>query len=242
MAKNNIPVYVQIQDDVIKKIDNNEWSEGMLIPTEKELATLWQVNRLTIRSAFDILEQRGYITRIKGKGTFIKRQEFVNQQVLNVSKIRETHQKLIQSHGKMEIKVIKFESMPIPSNIATILTLPDDREVIYIERVRYFGNTPAVYEQSYMLRDIVPNISIDDLSVSKHDYIEKLGYTIAYSDRQLKGVIPSTEIKEKLNLSRFSIVMQMTSHTYIKDNIPLEVVYGFYNQDIYSFVAHSKRT
>ena len=47
--ENTIPLYIQISNDMMSKIENNVY-KGML-PSEKEFVNIYQVSRVTIRKA-----------------------------------------------------------------------------------------------------------------------------------------------------------------------------------------------
>lgn len=60
-------VFSQLQ----MKIIFGEWPEGFRIPTEMELCDHYGVSRVTIRRALDGLVKQGYITRTRGRGSFV---------------------------------------------------------------------------------------------------------------------------------------------------------------------------
>ncbi len=61
------PIYIQIIEYFKSKIINGEWHIGAIIPTQRELAKLFNVNRSTIVFALDELKAEG-ILEGKGKG------------------------------------------------------------------------------------------------------------------------------------------------------------------------------
>ncbi|WP_346928591.1 PLP-dependent aminotransferase family protein, partial [Clostridium sp.] len=61
------PLYLQIVDYFKAKIIGGEWQVGFMIPTQRELAKIFNVNRSTIVSAIDELKAEG-ILEGKGKG------------------------------------------------------------------------------------------------------------------------------------------------------------------------------
>ena len=60
-------VFSQLQ----MKIIFGEWPEGYRIPTEMELCDQYGVSRVTIRRALDGLVRQGYISRTRGRGSFV---------------------------------------------------------------------------------------------------------------------------------------------------------------------------
>ncbi len=63
---NNLkPVYYQIKEDIKKRINNEEFKVGSKIPTEKELSSFYNVNRMTVRRALEELKQERFIYKKK---------------------------------------------------------------------------------------------------------------------------------------------------------------------------------
>ncbi|WP_026894678.1 PLP-dependent aminotransferase family protein [Clostridiisalibacter paucivorans] len=67
----DIPVYRQIIDYIKDKISDGEWDVGFKLPTQRQLATLFDVNRSTIIEALDELKGEGIIESRGSGGTII---------------------------------------------------------------------------------------------------------------------------------------------------------------------------
>jgi len=65
------PLYSQIQDYVISRIENGLWPTHFQIPPEREIADQFQVSRITAKHAMLGLVNDGYLYRHRGKGTFV---------------------------------------------------------------------------------------------------------------------------------------------------------------------------
>jgi GntR family transcriptional regulator of abcA and norABC len=65
--KNNKPAYVQISDYISNKIKSGEWTAGSFLPSQRELAKLFKVNRSTVVTALDELRSIGLL-ETNGKG------------------------------------------------------------------------------------------------------------------------------------------------------------------------------
>ena len=55
------PKYKQIIDDIISQIDSGDLEQGMQLPSQRDMASLYQVNRSTVIQALDILKSQGII-------------------------------------------------------------------------------------------------------------------------------------------------------------------------------------
>lgn len=67
----SIPLHQQIYEYLKNKIMNGDWSVGMKLPTQRELAEKFQVNRSTIVYALGELTADGLIEARVGKGTIV---------------------------------------------------------------------------------------------------------------------------------------------------------------------------
>jgi len=66
-----LPLYLQIHDDLTARIDSGELPPGSRLESEPELARLYAVGRPTVRQAIDVLRREGAVTTRRGSGTFV---------------------------------------------------------------------------------------------------------------------------------------------------------------------------
>ena len=65
------PIYEQIVNDIEKYVALGILKEKVQIPSIREMASNLGINPNTVKKSYDILENRGIITTISTKGTFI---------------------------------------------------------------------------------------------------------------------------------------------------------------------------
>ncbi len=63
--------YESVADQIILLIRNHTFSEGSHLPTETDLATMFQVGRSSVREAIKSLQMSGILTSTAGRGTFV---------------------------------------------------------------------------------------------------------------------------------------------------------------------------
>lgn len=66
-----LPLYQQIQQHLLEKIQSGEWAPQHQIPPEELLARDFGVSRMTANKAIRDLVQQGYLVRQAGVGTFV---------------------------------------------------------------------------------------------------------------------------------------------------------------------------
>ncbi|NLI89852.1 MAG: GntR family transcriptional regulator, partial [Epulopiscium sp.] len=68
---NQGPLYMQIKNYILEEINNGKFKPGDKLPSEKDFTDLFEVSRVTVRSALAELQSEGVISRISGRGTFV---------------------------------------------------------------------------------------------------------------------------------------------------------------------------
>ncbi|MFK8251342.1 GntR family transcriptional regulator [Ancylobacter terrae] len=66
-----VPRYLQIAGVIRRRIEDGVWSPNEKISTLQELEAEFQVARVTVRQAVEVLQGEGLVRRIQGKGTFV---------------------------------------------------------------------------------------------------------------------------------------------------------------------------
>jgi GntR family transcriptional regulator len=63
--------YVRVADDIGSRITSGELAPGARLRAERDLAVYYEVSYGTVRRAMALLRERGLITTIHGRGTFV---------------------------------------------------------------------------------------------------------------------------------------------------------------------------
>ena len=81
----NKPKYQIVADEIKEKIINKSYHAGMLLPTEKQFQSKFNVSRYTVRQAMNMLVQDGFIKKKKGSGSYVS-YNFLNSNQSKASK------------------------------------------------------------------------------------------------------------------------------------------------------------
>jgi GntR family transcriptional regulator len=71
LARSPVPRYVQIADLFLQRIARGGWCAGTRVPSNEELMREFDVSRITIRQAVDVLARDGLLEARQGSGTFV---------------------------------------------------------------------------------------------------------------------------------------------------------------------------
>ena len=178
-----VPVYYQIQQDLISRISRGEWQIGEQMPSESSLIDEYKVSRVTLRQALAELEKDNLIKRHRGKGAFItgiSPKPFVYN--LNYKMVSGDGVKNSDEGISAKLIDLKYVSPAYPE-IKSQLNMKDDNDgVIYLKRLFFIGEKPIAIGRSWLPGDLVP------------DMVEKglVNCSITDTLRENFGIIPST--------------------------------------------------
>ena len=90
-----VPIYVQVKNQVRMAVDKGEIEPGVQLPTVRELALQLGINANTVSRIYADLEREGYLVRKQGIGTFAaSRNDTAPPEVPGEALLRETLRQL----------------------------------------------------------------------------------------------------------------------------------------------------
>ncbi|BCU52769.1 DNA-binding transcriptional regulator YhcF (GntR family) [Staphylococcus auricularis] len=121
LLKNNSeqPIYEQITQQIKENILKGQVSLGEHLPSMRELAKDLGVSVITTKRAYENLENDGFVYTIRGKGTFVNKQ--------NSDILKEKQFVVIESLARSMTKEAKTIDMPL-SEMIEILTMIYEEE------------------------------------------------------------------------------------------------------------------
>lgn len=66
-----VPIYEQLMDQVKSQIINGTIKENEVLPSVRALSGELKISALTVKKAYDHLEEEGFVITVHGKGTFV---------------------------------------------------------------------------------------------------------------------------------------------------------------------------
>ncbi len=69
--RSRVPLYIQVASVMRRRIETSQWLPGQKISTLVQLEREFEVARVTIRQAIDVLRQEGLLHSEQGRGTFV---------------------------------------------------------------------------------------------------------------------------------------------------------------------------
>ena len=66
-----IPIYEQVVEQIKKNIISGELKENDALPSVRGFAATLKISALTVKKAYDKLEEEGFVVTVHGKGTYV---------------------------------------------------------------------------------------------------------------------------------------------------------------------------
>ena len=232
--KLSVPLYMQIQEEMIGRIRSNTFKVGEQIPSEHELAAKYQVSRLTVHKALEGLVQKGILYRQRGKGTFVNE----NVWSYGLSTILSFSAALRKCGYQVDTKVIRIEVIPGTPDVLNKLELPLVSMVILIRRLRIVDEVPAAIHTSYLNHRVFsPILSVDLTKESLLESVERIGSVrIAYSYDSVYAGLISAEDANRLDIPIGSPVLNVEGIAYSETGDPIRLTRAVYRSDRFKLV------
>ncbi|MDO1605826.1 GntR family transcriptional regulator [Lactobacillus sp. YT155] len=190
--------YKQIEDHFISLIKSGDLEIGDQLPPETEITKKSGFSRMTINKALNHMEQQGYITRVAGRGSFVR-----SKSMTRMLTERMGISEYIHSMGMVPAsRLLSYELMNLEHDAhhQQKLDLDDIKEVHHFIRLRSGDETPIAITEDYLSAEDVPNIDTDILNSSLYEYLDRLKVGVIANYVEIKAVKATEEQQRLLKL------------------------------------------
>ncbi|HOJ01475.1 MAG TPA: GntR family transcriptional regulator [Anaerolineaceae bacterium] len=227
-----VPRYVQIREDIRRKIEKREIKVGTQLPSEADLAEMFGVSRMTVRRAIEDLVMDGLLIRKQGTGTIVSSRKVVR----DYTKLTSFHEDA-QSRGMHPIsRVLKFEVILPPADYVEKLMIKETDKVFHIIRLRMVDDNQIIaLHETFIPQPLCPWIENANLeNESLYELYKKHGLAIEWGKQIVEARSVTEEQAQCLQISMGSPVLFSERISYTVNNVPVEVVAGVCPGDRFS--------
>ncbi len=151
--ESRMPLYLQVAKLMRQKIESQQWRFGEQIPTLDNLVAEFDVSRITLRAALNLLEDSGIIRRTRGVGTFVAK-DLSEQRWFRLAS---TFDELVQTVSTLKIHMLPVEAGEQVTDTASGFAFGFDGNCNHYERlhrVHYRNDTPYCVIDLYLEKTI----------------------------------------------------------------------------------------
>lgn len=237
------PLYEQVYDYINHLIQTSELKPGDKLPSEKELESLFNVSKITIRRAIQDLVYENKVIKIPGKGSFVLKPRIEPLTALTSFSENMIAQGYVPSYQSSRI------SLTIPhSKITEYLRIGTNDKVLNISRLMLADNIPMAIQDSYMPEYIYekdPKIFSPEImnKISLYKLLEfEFGIQLFKADEWVDASKASQEEAKTLGIKKDDPIMIIERISYTAQNNPIEYVKLIYPAKRYRYKVQLFRT
>ncbi len=141
----SVALYQQLVDEIKSAIASGKLSEGDRIMTEAELSKTYDISRITVRKAIEILVEEGILIKKQGIGTFVAGKKLTR----NMGVFMGFSQNCEANGQKPGTKLLSAALVGPVGSDEKNLGLGENEKVIVIRRLRLIDDLPVILEENH---------------------------------------------------------------------------------------------
>nr|WP_306468481.1 GntR family transcriptional regulator [Actinomyces sp. 186855] len=167
----------------LRALTSSTLADGDRLPSERELATRYEVNRLTVRRAIDALVAEGLVVRRQGAGSFVSRA--TRTRSLESSFFSAEVRARGHRPGSASVSV---STVAADARLSAVLSVPPSTPLAAVMRLRTIDDVPTAIDHAWIPAHLVPNLNLgaeeslfETLCTRYHLVVEKIDETVSAS-------------------------------------------------------------
>lgn len=232
-------MYLQIANTLKKEILNEKIKPGEKLGSQRELEQQFNVSKITVRRALQVLEEDGLVVTIHGKGTFVKTEKVEE----TLDKLQSLSEIIEQSGFKPHAKIMKIEMVPNIDDFIQKNAHIKDSHCLYIERLHTIEEKPIAFAQIYLPNKIGEKLTKHELENQTIYYLleHNLGIRIGEAIQTIEAYPADEKMASYLDVSEGSPLLKTERLTFSDDNQLIEKITFYYRFDEYALKIKLKR-
>jgi GntR family transcriptional regulator len=216
-----VPFYFQLAELLEEEIVSGRWEPGARVASESELCSRYGLSRTTIRQALGRLEQKGLVSREKGRGTFVSDSRPRSWRIQSTEGF--FHDEFLRAGRQVTSRVLRLERTALPRWASDALALPADSAGVVVERLRSVDGLVALYVVNCLPEfagDAV--IGLDPNESLYQRLAEKGGISVTGGSRSLEAVTVGPKLAELLEVDAGAAVAYIESVSWNQNDRPID--------------------
>lgn len=229
-----IPLHVQIERVLRRRIESGEWEGERPIPTEMDLMRQFRVSRSTVRAALDALARDGLIVRHRGRGSFV-------QAAALRPSVQPTITNLVLGY-QVQVKVVTVETVRVPGHVVEPLAVAPGSPVMRFVRLELADGAPLAVAINYMREELGRRIDVSQLDETSMLELlrDRLGLKLGAIRTSIAACLPDEEVAALLGIHLTQPTLFVRLVVPDQRGRPLEVCDTFYRGDRYRYEVETR--
>jgi GntR family transcriptional regulator len=227
------PRYIQLRKRISEGVDQGLLETGNSLPPEREIATITDLSRVTVRKAIQALAEDGIVIQKQGSGSFVASgTPLIEQSLSRLTSFSEdmSRRGMVSSSVWLERGIF----MPSPDEVLA-LALSPEASVSRIARLRMADDKPMAIERASLTTDMLPNPLL--VQTSLYEILSEAGLRPVRALQKISAINLDGENAALLEVEAGMAGLRIERTSYLGDGRTVEFTQSIYRGDAYNFVA-----
>lgn len=227
------PRYLQLRRRLDDAINSGLLLPETPLPSEREIAALTDLSRVTVRKAIAALADDGAVVPRHGSGSFVAaRPPRVEQSLSQLTSFTED-----MANRGMQTKALWLERglfLPSPEEVAA-LGLAANASVSRLARLRTTNARPMAIERASLPHDILPHPT--QVEGSLYKALSDLGTPPVRAIQKITAINLDDRDADLLDVEPHTAGLKIVRTSFLADGRVVEFTHSIYRSDAYDFVT-----
>lgn len=227
------PLYHKLRGRIEQAIRDGVLKPGDALPSERDLAAMAEVSRVTVRKAVQELVSEGLLVQRHGSGTFV---------APKIERVEQSLSVLTSFTEDMARRGMRTESVWLDRGVYTpapeemmVLGLASTDRVARISRLRLANGTPLAIERAALSASVLTDPGA--IGSSLYAALEKKGMRPVRAIQRISAALLEDGDAELLAVPPGSPSLNIERISYLASGKAIEFTRSRYRADAYDFVA-----
>lgn len=222
--------YLRLRRAIRNIVEHRDIEPGQALPSERDLAQVLNLSRVTVRKAIAGLVEEGLLNQRHGAGTFV-----AERIIKPMSRLTSFTEDLRARGLNPRSEFFERSIGEVTPEEAMALNLSPGAPVVRLHRVRYAGDEPLAIERSVVPASALPDPS--EVHDSLYEVLERYGNRPRRALQRLRAVLLGAQHARLLHVAVGSAGLSIERRSFLDDGRVVEFTSSWYRGDIYDFVA-----
>ena len=210
-------IFLVLRDQIL----SGRYPEGQSLPSEDDLAKMYGVSRITVRTALKNLDAHGLIDRRQGLGTFVRRE--IPDVPMHVA-IRDQRTHIEELARYTKIKLVEFEFEPAPPGVRQWFKCSPEDLFLRVVRVRSAAR-PVLLLTTYTPERIGRLFQPDDFRREAHyELLARAGIRIASGEQVISAALADPVAAARLEVEIGSPLVRIVHFDLDAEGQPIRLL------------------
>ncbi|MCG9729078.1 histidine utilization repressor [Shewanella sp. Isolate13] len=209
------PKFEEIKQYILAQIESGEWAEDSRVPSENQLAELFNCSRMTARRALTELTESGVLERSQGLGTFVAglKSQSSMMAIRNIAdEIKD------RGHG-YSVQQVLLTATRATGAIAIALGLEEGSPVYQSVLVHCEQGTPLQIEERFVNPKLVPDYLAQDFTLqTPHEYLSMVA-PLTEAKHTIEAKMADVAQLALLDIAATEPCLQITRRTWSRQGV-----------------------